>query len=281
MGRIESSLALAKASWYVMREKKQLMLLPLLSMIATILLVVSFLLPVALIVEGGTNGYDTSSPAAWLIGFLGYLVVTFVVVFFNAALVFAADRHLAGESVTIGEALKAASTRVDVLLPWALVTATVSIILRAIEERAGIVGQIVGTLAGVAWAVVTFLVLPILVVEGIGPIAAVKRSGELFKRTWGENLILNGGIGLVAFFATIVGAIPFVMLILVGGPVAVVGIALLVVWVVAVSLVAATLTGILQVALYRFATGAEAPGFDTTQLRNTFRPRKPRDGFAN
>jgi hypothetical protein len=280
MGRFESSLALAKASWNVLREEKQLTLLPLLSMIATLVIALSFLVPVGLILDSGTNGYDTSNPAAWLIGFLGYLVLTFVVVFFNAALVYAADRHLARESVTIGEALKAASERAHVLLPWALVSATVSIVLRAIEERAGIVGQIVGAIAGVAWAVVTFLVLPILVIEGIGPIAAVKRSGQLFKRTWGENLVLNGGIGLVAFLATIAGAIPLALLIIAGGAIAVIGIALLVLWVVAVSLVAATLTGILQVALYRFATGSEAPGFDNAQLRGTFRPRKPR-GFMN
>ncbi len=162
------------------------------------------------------------------------------------------------------------------LLPWVFVSATVSIVLRALEERAGIFGRIVGSLAGVAWSVVTFLVLPILVIEGIGPIAAVKRSGELFKRTWGENLMTNAGIGIVALLATLAGAIPLVLLITVGGPIAVIGVVALVLWVIAVSLVSATLTGILQVALYRFATDAQVPGFDTEQLRGTFRTRNRR-----
>ncbi len=240
----------------------------------------SFLLPIGLIARNGTEGYTASKPLVWVLGFCAYLVLTYVVVFFNAALVYAADRHLAGERVTLSEAIHAAGARSHVLLPWVVVSATVSIVLRALEQRAGIIGQIVGTIAGVAWSVVTFLVLPILVIEGIGPIAAVKRSGELFKRTWGENLMANAGIGIVAMLAVFAGAIPLVLLIMIGGPIAVLGIVALVLWVIAVSLVSATLTGILQVALYRFATGAQAPGFDTEQLQGSFRARNRR-GFWN
>jgi hypothetical protein len=279
MGRIENSLALAKASWDVLRDDKKLAALPLLSGIATLLLAATFAVPVALIAENGTNDYSASKPLVWILAFIGYVVLAFVVIFFNAALVFAADRRLKGEPVTIGEALRDASSRVHVLLPWAIVSATVSIIIRAIEERAGIIGQIVGTIAGVAWSVVTFLVLPVLVFEGVGPIAAVKRSGALFKRTWGENLIANAGIGLVAFLAMLAGAIPCVLLIMLGGPALVVGIVALVSWLVVVWLVATTLTGILQTALYRFATDGETLGFDTQQLRGAFRERGQRRGL--
>ena len=145
-------------------------------------------------------------------------MLAFVVIFFNAALVFAADRRLEGQAVTIGEAMHESAARAHVLLPWAIVSATVSIVLRAIEQRGGILGRIVGTIAGVAWAVVTFLVLPVLVFEGVGPIAAVKRSGSLFKKTWGENLVANAGIGLIALLAIIVGAVPCILLVMVGGP---------------------------------------------------------------
>jgi hypothetical protein len=120
---------------------------------------------------------------------------------------------------------------------------------------------------------VTFLVLPVLVFEGLGPIAAVKRSGELFKRTWGENLVTNAGIGIVGMIAVLVGAVPLVVFLAIGGPVAFVGIGLFVVWVIAVGLVSTTLTGIFQVALYRFATGSPVPGFEPAQLEGSFRPR--------
>ena len=173
----------------------------------------------------------------------------------------------------IADAIRAAAARSHVLLPWAIVSATVSIVLRAVEQRGGVFGRIVGSLAGVAWSVVTFLVLPILVFEGIGPIAAVKRSGELFKRTWGENLMTNAGIGLVGVLAVLVGAVPLVLLLAVGGPVAVVGIVAFVLWCVAVLLVSTALTGIFQVALYRFATGTPVPGFEPAQLEGSFRTR--------
>src|SRR2546421_11354239 len=106
MGRFENSFALAKASWRVLREDKQLTLLPLLSMVSTVVVAVSFLLPISLIARNGTDGYTASKPLVWVLGFCAYLVLTFVVVFFNAALVSAADRHLAAEPVSLGDAMK-------------------------------------------------------------------------------------------------------------------------------------------------------------------------------
>jgi hypothetical protein len=274
--RLQNSIDLAKSSWNMLRDDKQLAVLPLLSGLSALLVALLFFGPVALIADNGAQG--SSKPLAWILGAAGYLAITYVVIFFNAALVFAADCRMRGEHVTIGEAIRAASERAHVLLPWAVLSATVSIVLRAVEERTGVLGRIVGSLVGLAWSLVTFLVLPVLVVEQIGPIQAVKRSAELFKRTWGENMIANAGIGIVALFASIVGVLPCALLIAVGGPVGVVGIVLAVAWVVAVQLVAATLTGILQTALYRFATSGSAPGFADDQMRGAFRPRRTNGG---
>jgi hypothetical protein len=275
-GRIQNSIELAKGSWGVLRDDRKLMVLPLLSGLAMLVVALAFFGPVALIVDNGAG--DSSKPIAWILGAIGYLVITYVLVFFNAALVWAADKRLRGEPVTIGEAVHAAGARAHVLLPWAVLSATVSIALRALEERAGIIGRIVGSLIGLAWSLVTFLVLPVLVIEQIGPIQAVKRSAELFKRTWGENMIANAGIGIVALIATIAGAIPCVLLVAIGGPLAVLGIVALVTWVIGVQIVAAALTGILQMALYRYAVDGTVPGFDIDNLRDAFRPRRSQGG---
>jgi hypothetical protein len=271
-GRIQNSIELAKASLRVLRDDKRLMLLPLFSGVATLVVAASFAIP-ALIVAHGTNGFS-AKPVDWLLAAVGYLVLTYITVFFNAALVYAADRRLHGETISTGEALHAASARAHVLLPWVIISATVSIVLRAVEQRGGIVGRIIGGIAGVAWSVVTFLVLPVLVVEGIGPIAAVKRSGELFRRTWGENLVANAGIGLVTMLAAIVGAIPLLLLVVAGGPISIFGGVALAVWLIFVALVGMTLTGILQTALYRFATGDPVAAFDQAQLGQMFRSRR-------
>jgi hypothetical protein len=275
-GRLQNSIDLAKASWGVLRDDRKLAILPLLSGLAMLVVALVFFAPAALIVHNSTN--NSPGPTSWILGAVGYLVITYVLVFFNAALVFAADKRLRGEEVTIGEAIHAAGARAHVLLPWAVLSATVSIALRALEERAGIVGRIVGSLVGLAWSLVTFLVLPVLVIEQLGPIQAVKRSTELFKRTWGENMIANAGIGIVALVATLVGALPCVLLIAVGGPIAVLGIIALVAWVIGVQIIAAALTGILQMALYRFAIDGTVPGFDIDKLRDAFRPRRSQGG---
>jgi hypothetical protein len=274
MGRFQNSIALAKSSWQVLRDDKQLTVLPLLSLLSTIVLAVAVLLPIGLIARDGSGGYEGSKPLVWVLGFLGSVALTYIVVFFNAALVFAANSRFQGTPVSVRDAIHAAGERSHVLLPWAIVSATVSVVLRAIEQRGGIIGRIVGSIAGVAWSVVTFLVLPVLVFEGIGPIAAVKRSGELFKHTWGENLMTNAGIGIVGLIGILVGVVPLVVFLAIGGPIAVIGIGLFVLWCAAVFLVSSTLTGIFQVALYRFATGSPVPGFEPAQLEGSFRTRR-------
>lgn len=276
MGRFQNSIALAKSSWQVLREDKHLTMLPLLSLVTTLAVAVVVLLPIGLIVRDGSGGYNGSKPLVWLLAFIGSVAFTYIVVFFNAALVYAANSRFQGESVSVGEAIHAARTRAHVLLPWAIVSATVSVVLRAVEQRGGIFGRIIGSLAGVAWSVVTFLVLPVLVFEGLGPIAAVKRSGTLFKTTWGENVMTNAGIGLIGLVAMLVGAVPLVLFLAIGGPIAVVGIGLFVLWCVVVLLVSSTLTGIFQTALYRFATGAPVPGFEPAELQSSFRTRSSR-----
>ena len=278
MGRFENSIALAKASWQVLREDRKLTLLPLLSGITTLLVALTFLAPIALLARDSSGGGYHAGPVDWILGGIGYLVLAYIVIFFNAALVYAADAHMHGVTVSIGDALHFAMSRTHVLLPWAIVSATVSIVLRGVRSRGGLLGGIVSAIAGVAWSLVTFLVLPVLVVEGLGPIKAVKRSGELFKRTWGEQVIANAGIGLLALGAILVGALPTALLVALGGPIAVVGIVAFVLWIVAVSLVTSALTGILSMALYRFATDGQVPGFDNDALRGAFRPRNRR-GF--
>lgn len=272
-GRFQNSLALARSSWKVLRDDKHLTLLPLLSLAVTLVVAVAVLLPIGLIVRNGSAGYSGSKPLVWGLAFIGSVVATYIVVFFNAALVYAANKRFQAEPVSIREAIESAQSRAHVLLPWAVVSASVSVVLRAVEQRGGIFGRIIGSLAGVAWSVVTFLVLPVLVFEGLGPIAAVKRSGALFKHTWGENVMTNAGIGIVGMFAMLAGAIPLVLFLAIGGPLAVVGIVAFVLWVVAVMLVTTTLTGIFQTALYRFAIGQPVPGFEPAELQGSFRTR--------
>ena len=159
-----------------------------------------------------------------------------------------------------------------------------SVVLRAIQERSGFIGRIVIGLVGMAWTLVTFLVLPILVIEGTGVKDALSRSASSFKRTWGENVVGNVGIGLIGFLGALVGLVvagPIIALGVVNSlaTVAIGGVLLFVVWMVLVSVFSAAMTGVFQTALYRYAVLGEEPhGFTHEQIAGAFRPKRGRLG---
>ena len=174
----------------------------------------------------------------------------------------------------MGSALRGAASRAGQILPWAIVSATVSLILRAIQERGGILARIAAGFAGMAWSLVTFLVLPILVIEGLSVGAAIKRSSQLFRKAWGEQVIANAGIGLVGVVAVIAG-LP--LLLLAGTGIAVlqvIGIGAFAVWVGLVVCVTSALSGVFQTALYHYAANGMPPAaFAPADPRARLRPQ--------
>jgi hypothetical protein len=165
--------------------------------------------------------------------------------------------------------------RVGRILPWAIVSATVSVILQAIEQRGGAIGRIASAIGGLAWTLVTFLVVPVLVIEGIGVKDAVTRSAGLFKKTWGENVAAQVGFGLLGFLvalpAILIAAAAFAL----GSAAGFVILALAVLWILGSSMVISALNGVFQAALYRYATDAGSTGaFDAGELRAAFAPKQ-------
>lgn len=280
MTRISRTLELARASWQVLKADKELIVLPVISLLATILVAASFLTPILL--SGDASGLEDPGPIGYALLFVAYVALAFVTIFFNAALVHAANERLDGGDPTIGSAIRGATMRAGRILPWAIVSATVSIILRAIEERAGVLGRIVSGLAGVAWSLVTFLVIPVLVIEGIGVSDALKRSGTLFKKTWGENVAAQVGFGLVGFLAVIPAFLLAAGGAAAGGAMAVVAVGVAVLWVLIVVMVLSALNGIFQTALYRFAAGTETGTgpFGAGELRAAFQPKHGGTGIT-
>ena len=268
MGRLQNTINLAKQSWEVLKADKELVALPILSFLASTLVAVTFIIPMFFVgEEPGLIGY--------VVLFLMYVALAFVTIFFNTALVSAADERLQGGDPTIGSALAGASRLVGRILPWAIISATVSIILRSIEQRGGILGRIAAGIAGLAWTLVTFLVLPIFVVEGLTVGNAVKRSADLFKRTWGENVAAQFGFGILGFLLALPAVLVIVLGAITGNGVAL-GVTVLIgaLWIVAVSVVLAALNAIFQTALYHYAADGQALGpFGPGALTTAFRPK--------
>jgi len=279
-GKFSRSWALMKASAGILRSDKSLLMFPLISALCSLLVMASFLIPVAVLaVAGERAGREGLSPGAYVLLFAFYLVQYFVIIFFNTALAGSALQRLRGEPTSLGEGIAVARSRWVSILGYALISATVGLFLRALQERLGLIGRLVVGFLGLAWTVATFLVVPVLASQDIGPVDAVKRSVELLKRSWGENLIGNGGIGIVFGLLTFVAALLSVAIIAGAAAthsvaVLVVAIALVVVALVLLALTQASLQGIYAAALYRYAEEGEAgAGFDQALLEQAFRTK--------
>ncbi len=276
MGRIARSWALIKASAGVLNSNRGLLVFPLLSGICALLVVASFFVPLGVL--GGFAMLDGEHAPAWLwpFLFLFYLVQYFVIFFFNAALVGAARMHLDGETPTVGDGLRIATAHWREIFGYALIAETVGLLLRMVEERAGFIGRWIIGLIGVAWSVATFLAVPVLVNEQVGPIDAVKRSAELLKKTWGENLAGNIGMGLVFglfFVLWVVGCGTLMGMVASHSAVAAIAVGLLLlIGVLAIVLVQSALQGIYSAALHRYADlGDAGDGFEPALISGAFK----------
>ncbi|MDX2140578.1 MAG: DUF6159 family protein [Chloroflexota bacterium] len=284
MERFARSWELVKASWRVLQSDKELIVFPIISFIGAIIVTLLFALPFFGVgIAQATNrlGDDGGvTVIGYIILFLFYIVLYAVIFFCNTALVGAAMIRMNGGDPTVSDGFAIASKKLNHIIAYAIISATVGTILRAISERGGIIGQIASGIFGMAWNVVTFLVVPVLVIEDVGPVDAIKRSGSLLKKTWGEQLI--GGLGLGAVFGLLWVVLIFVFMALFIAAAMAESFALMVlVGIVAVltfitlGMVSSALEGIYQAAVYRYAMGDDVSGFyDPELVSGAFKPKR-------
>ena len=285
MGKISYTFSMMGASWEVLKKDKELLVFPLLSGICCILVIVSFALPLWMTgavdqVQEWEKMTPLQKTADIAIMFLFYFCNYFVIIFFNSAIVACAVVRMRGGNPTLSTGLNAAMTRLPQILGWALVSATISVILRVIENTHKKAGRWIAAILGAAWAITTFLVVPVLVVEKKGPIEAFKESTRLLKKTWGEQLIGNFGFGIVFFLLGIPGIalLIFGIMALAGGGVgaalAVLLIAAGILYIILLGLIQSALQVIFQAALYLYAKDGQAPaGFNQNTLGNAMAHR--------
>jgi len=290
--RLSRGWELAGQSWEVLKKDKSLVVFPILSGIACLLVVASFVLPLFLVPQFGAGlkavfdedaaGHQkpTAQIAYAALLFAFYFVNYFVIVFFNTALVSCAIIRFKGGDPTLGDGLRMAGSRLPQIAGWAALSATVGVILKMIEEKTDWIGQIVISLIGTAWAVATYLAVPTLAVEGVGPIEALRRSAGLIRKTWGEGLAGQFGLGWIGFLICLPG-----IALLIGGVFAmataqavVLGAVLMAFGLIALlvgSIVTSTLKQIFVAGLYVFATEQRVPnGFSQDLMRSAFAPKR-------
>lgn len=273
---LSQSWGLVKSSAAVLRSDKELMLFPVLSGLASLVVLATFALPMfALRVFEHGIGL-----AGLALAFVFYFCQYAVIVFFNAALVGAAMIRLDGGDPTLSDGLAAARRRLPAILGYAAIAATVGVLLQTMKRQDNnFLVRLLGSGLGVAWTLAAFLVVPVLVTRDVGPIDALKQSVALLKRTWGENALGSVGIGAAFGLLTGLAVVASVGLSVIAfqGSTAL-GITVAVVCALGLLLLAvyqAALTGIYSAALYRYTVSHEVPaGFSGAQLEHAFAPKR-------
>jgi hypothetical protein len=273
--RFSRSWELAKASASVIQADKELLLFPVMSGICTLVLMATFVLPIYVL-----KMFETGNEIlGGILGFAFYFFSYAITFFFNSALVAAALIRLDGGDPTVADGLAAAKARIVPILGYAAIAATVGMLLNGLRNKDNnFIVRMIGASLGVAWTLSTFLVVPVLVNEKVGPIDAIKQSIGLLKKTWGENAIGNVGIGLifgVIFFGVIVVGAVLVIGSAQASPTLALFIgALVLLSIVGLAIIQTALSSVYSAALYRFATVGQAPAaFEGTALANAFRQR--------
>jgi hypothetical protein len=206
--RMSNGWELAKMSLETIKNNKSLLVFPVLTTTSLVLIIGSF-------VGGGIwlfgdkldvmlEGNSSALPQ-YAIVFLFYLINFFIVIFFNTGLIHCAMESFEGRETGLGDGIRFATTKLDKILGWTLVSATVGLLLEVIANM-GKAGEIVQSLIGLAWSVLTFFVVPVLIYEDKGVIEAIKDSGRIMKDKWGESLTMNMSFGLFQILGIVLSA---------------------------------------------------------------------------
>lgn len=273
MGRIKRGWGLTKKSWALLREHPSLIRFPLYGGIATTLLAIVFLGP-------GLYLFDDDQLAGAIpLIVIGVYVLSLVGFYFSVGLAACADMIFRGEEATVSDGLAVARSRLKQISGWAAVSAAISLVMGVLENQGGTLGTVAARLVGMAWSLITFLAVPVIAIEGTGPLETIKRSGSLFRERWGQQITGNIAIGAAVF---LLGVLPAILLIVAGvalwSSASFLGALLVIVGALVLAiamLVSRALSGIFGVALYRYALDGETVGgFTQEELESAVKVKR-------
>ena len=271
--RMANSWKLTGACFKVLLKNPKLMVYPFITFVASIWILIGFIV-YSYGMEAWVSGTDGSRWMMVLMILLGslfiYFMMAFVAILSNAAIVGASGMLLSGNEPTVGDGYTIAMSRIGALASWSAITGFVSFIVSF--------GRLFTSAAGIAWSVLTYFVIPVMIFEGVGPFKAIKRSKDILKARWGESLISNFGIWMSLILIYIILAIFLLFstffFMTISSPLLLLSLGLLVIITFLFGLVAYTMKGILMTSLYWYSITGD-PGFDIPEepLKELIRER--------
>ena len=267
-GRLTASIQLIKESWNILKKDKELLLYPLVSAVISIILLFAIFVPV---VFAGFSSFNF-----WIAFVVFYFIAVIIGTFFTAGLMASANIRFNGKDPKFSDGLKIAAKNFPKLLGWAILNATVGLILRTVAEGDNIIAKIVSYILAFAWTMLTLFTIPVILFEKKGVFSSIKRSGEIFKNTWGESVVGQFSIGALFGLGFLLG-LGLIFLAYLSGIFilfATVFVVVFVFWVV-LYLVTSALNGIYLTALYNYATKKKLPkGFSKEFIQSAFIEKK-------
>ncbi len=292
--RWERSFSLLDSCWEILNHNRRLILLPLFSTLGVIVVLALGIL--AAVVAGSPERLAhffsyRSMRGLGQLDLIDVIIAAFIAVganavatFFNAALVAAVSGRTESGKPSVREGMAFALKRADRILAWACTAGSFLLLIGVLRHKAGTPGKVIAFLLSLVWSVASYFVVPILVLEDVGPWEAVRRSTSTLRKSWGESAL--GGISLgfaqfccflvVALVAAVVGGgaaiastslvglVVFGVLLLCGGA--------------AISMLFSAMGQIFLLATYQWATTGELSGsFDEGDMRDAFRNKKDKD----
>ena len=275
---IQRSYAIFRQSLSVLRRDTEILIFPVLSGILSILAFAGIVFGGVVtgtfqrLAESGDRSFEANALGYGVL-FVWYFVNWFIVLFFNVGVVACARIRLEGGDPTVGDGFRAARENLSRILVWALISATVGLILRMIAERSKLIGALIAKFLGAAWAIATYFIVPVMIFEKRGAKDSMAASTKLITRTWGESLVAAAGVGLFLMLLGIAGLAFPVIGIFISPTAAVIGLGIMVLYWIVLSIVSSALTGIYRTGLYLYATkGNATPALDGFAA-NAFAPK--------
>lgn len=268
--RLSNGWDMALTSFDTIRKKPFLLLFPVMSVISFVLIFATFAggsyFLIGDQIQAMLDDEQYGKATAIAVMFVYYLVNFFIVIYFNSALIYCAAKILHGEETSAGEGFEFANSRLGKIFGWAVVAATVGVLLKLLQET-GKIGKFVASLLGVGWSILTFFAIPVLIFQDKGVFDTIKESGRLIKEKWGESLAANLSFGIFhilgIFAAGVVGFLLFSI-----SPILAILLAILIVLL--VSTVIATAETIFMAAMYNHVVGMPTGDFDDQTLDGMF-----------
>jgi hypothetical protein len=273
---IQRSYTIFRQSLGVLRQDKEILVFPLLSGIFTLVAMAGLIFGGVItgffqrILESGDRSLQANI-LGYAALFVWYFVSWFIVLFFNVGVVACARIRLEGGDPTVADGFRAARENLKAIVIWALISATVGLILRMIAERSKLVGALIAKFLGAVWAVATYFVVPVMIFEKRGPRESMSTSTQLISKTWGESLVAAAGVGIIIMLLG-VGGLAFPILgLLISPTAAAIGLGVMVLYWILLAIISSALTGIYRTGLYLYAKdGRELPGFGPELARSAF-----------